>query len=54
VDYRRKFLDSVVRGGEEEAKQAETHYEQAKAQTDKDYEETAGVHALACLAFGTA
>ncbi len=41
VDYRRKFLDSLVRGGEEEAKQAETHYEQAKAQTDKDYEETA-------------
>ena len=25
VDYRRKFLDSLVRGGEEEAKQAETH-----------------------------
>src|SRR6266550_1257040 len=41
VDYRRKFLDSLVRGGEEEAKQAETHYEQAKAQTDKEYEETA-------------
>src|SRR5207245_1976191 len=41
VDYRRKFLDSLVRGGEEEAKQAETRYEQAKAQTDKDYEETA-------------
>jgi DNA polymerase-3 subunit epsilon len=41
VDYRRKFLDSLIRGGEEEAKQAETHYEQAKAQTDKDYEETA-------------
>jgi len=41
VDYRRKFLDSLVRGGEEEAKQAETHYEQAKAQSDKDYEETA-------------
>ena len=41
VDYRRKFLDSLVRGGEEEAKQAEAHYEQAKAQTDKDYEETA-------------
>ena len=32
VDYRRKFLDSLVRGGEEEAKQAENHYEQAKAQ----------------------
>ena len=41
VDYRRKFLDSLVRGGEEEAKQAEENYEQAKAQTDKDYEETA-------------
>jgi DNA polymerase-3 subunit epsilon len=41
VDYRRKFLDSLVRGGEEEAKQAEAHYEQAKAQTDQDYEETA-------------
>lgn len=41
VDYRRKFLDLLVRGGEEEAKQAEAHYEQAKAQTDKDYEETA-------------
>jgi DNA polymerase-3 subunit epsilon len=41
VDYRRKFLDLLVRGGEDEAKQAEAHYEQAKAQTDKDYEETA-------------
>ncbi len=26
VDYRRKFLDSLVRGGEEETKQAETHH----------------------------
>jgi len=41
VDYRKKYLDSLVRGGDEEAKQAETHYEQAKAQSDKDYEETA-------------
>src|SRR5437870_10759974 len=41
VDYQRKFLDSLVRGGEQEAKQAETQYEQAKAQTDKDYEQTA-------------
>src|SRR6266446_10661806 len=32
VDYRRKFLDSLVRGFEEEAKQTESHYEQAKAQ----------------------
>ena len=28
-------------GGEEEAKQAEENFEQAKAQTDKDYEESA-------------
>ncbi len=41
VDYRRKFLDSLVRGGEEDAKQAEANYEQAKSQTDKDDEETA-------------
>ena len=40
VDYRRKFLDSLVRGGEEEAKQAEADYERARAQADKDYEET--------------
>ena len=43
VDYRRKFLDLLMRRGEEEAKQAETHYEQAKAQTDRDYETTAVV-----------
>lgn len=43
VDYRKKYLDSLVRGGEEEAKQAEENYERAKTQTDKDYEETAAV-----------
>jgi hypothetical protein len=41
ADYRKKYLDSLLRGGEEEAKQAEQNYEQAKAQTDRDYEETA-------------
>ena len=41
VNYRKKYLDSLVGGGDEEAKQAETQYEQAKAQSDKDYEETA-------------
>jgi DNA polymerase-3 subunit epsilon len=41
VDYRRKYLDSLVRGGDEEAKQAEENYAKAKAQTEKDYEETA-------------
>ena len=41
VGYRKKYLDSLVRGGDEEARQAEENYERAKAQTDKDYEETA-------------
>jgi DNA polymerase-3 subunit epsilon len=41
LDYRKKYLDSLVRGGEEEAKQAEANYEKARAQADKDYEETA-------------
>ena len=41
LDYRKKYLDSLVRGGEDEAKQAEENYEKAKTQTDKDYEETA-------------
>jgi DNA polymerase-3 subunit epsilon len=41
VDYRKKYLDSLVRGGDEEAKQAEENYKQAKTQTDKEYEETA-------------
>jgi DNA polymerase-3 subunit epsilon len=39
VDYRRKFLDSLARGNAEEAKQAGENFEQAKAQSDKDYEE---------------
>jgi DNA polymerase-3 subunit epsilon len=41
VDYRKKYLDSLIRGGDEEAKQAEENYERARTQTDKDYEETA-------------
>ncbi|MEO5959088.1 MAG: exonuclease, partial [Opitutaceae bacterium] len=41
VDYRQRFLDSLVRGGEEDAKQAEAQYGQARAQADRDYEETA-------------
>jgi DNA polymerase-3 subunit epsilon len=41
VDYRKKFLDSLVRGGEEEAKQGEENFAQARAQSDRDYEETA-------------
>jgi DNA polymerase-3 subunit epsilon len=41
VDYRKKYLDSLVRGGEEEAKQAEENFAKARAQADRDYEETA-------------
>jgi DNA polymerase-3 subunit epsilon len=41
VDYRKKYLDSLIRGGDEEAKQAEENYERARTQTDKDYEQTA-------------
>lgn len=41
VDYRKRYLDSLAQGGEEEARQAEEHYEQARAQTNKDYSETA-------------
>ena len=35
------YLDSLVRGGDEEARQAEENYAKAKAQTEKDYQETA-------------
>ncbi|MCL5745351.1 MAG: 3'-5' exonuclease [Acidobacteria bacterium] len=41
LDYRKKYLNSLVRGGQEEAKQAEDGFAQAKAQSDRDYEETA-------------
>ncbi|HTX22702.1 MAG TPA: 3'-5' exonuclease [Candidatus Aquilonibacter sp.] len=41
LDYRKKYLDLLVRGGEEEAEQAEENFKKAKAQTDRDYEETA-------------
>jgi DNA polymerase III epsilon subunit-like protein len=41
IDYRKKFLDSLVHGGDEEAKKAEENYQRARTQTDKDYEETA-------------
>ncbi len=41
VDYRQKYLESLVRGGEEEAKQAEENFAQARAQTNRDYEASA-------------
>jgi DNA polymerase-3 subunit epsilon len=39
IDYRQKFLKSLMRGDSEEAKQAGENFEQAKSQSDKDYEE---------------
>ncbi len=39
VDYRRKVLDSLTRGKTDEVKQAEQNFEQAKTQSDRDYEE---------------
>jgi len=41
VDYRKKFLDLLVRGDSAAAQQAEKNFEQAKTQTDEDYEELA-------------
>src|ERR1035437_3856918 len=43
VDYRRKFLDALTRGNAEDAKQAKTNFEQAKTQSDRDYEELSAV-----------
>ncbi|MEJ0088159.1 MAG: hypothetical protein WDM80_00150 [Limisphaerales bacterium] len=39
VDYRRKFLDSLTRGDRQEGMKAAEDYEQAKTQSDQDYEE---------------
>lgn len=39
VDYRRKFLDALIRGDSDELKQAEKEFEQTQAQADRDYEE---------------
>jgi DNA polymerase-3 subunit epsilon len=41
VDYRKRYLDLLLRGGDEEAQEAERAYHQARAQTDKEYNETA-------------
>lgn len=41
LDYRKKHLDSLLRGSDEDVKQTEESYERAKAQSDRDYDETA-------------
>ena len=41
ISYRRKFLESLVRQGEEEAGKIELEYRQASAQNEQEYAETA-------------
>jgi DNA polymerase-3 subunit epsilon len=48
VDYRRKYLNALVRRGEDEAKEEESHYEKAKSQSERDYEETEAAVADKC------
>src|SRR6266436_8039959 len=41
VDYRKKYLDSLIRGDGDGARRANADYQSAKAQSEQDYEETA-------------
>ncbi|MCP5205494.1 MAG: exonuclease [Pseudomonadales bacterium] len=41
ISYRRKYLDSLLVGGEEEAEEVEREHEQAQAETKKQYDEIA-------------
>ncbi len=41
IDYRRKYLESLVRQGEEEAGKIAQEYRQASAHCDREYAETA-------------
>jgi DNA polymerase-3 subunit epsilon len=41
VDYRRKYLDSLLRGSDEEAEKVEGDYQKARTQTEQDYQQTA-------------
>ncbi len=45
VLFRRRFLDLLVRQGEQEAAQAQEEYRQARARTEQDYEEAAAAMA---------
>jgi DNA polymerase-3 subunit epsilon len=45
VDYRSKFLKTLLRSGEEDAAQVEQDYSQAKAQSDADYDQAAAAAA---------
>lgn len=45
ISYRRKYLESFVRHGEEEAKKVGQEYRQASTQNEREYEETAAAMA---------
>jgi DNA polymerase III epsilon subunit-like protein len=40
VDYRRKYLESLLRGSDDEAERLEDDYEKARTQTEQDYQQT--------------
>jgi len=40
VDYRRRYLDALLRSGEDDAKQSAQGYEEARARVEREYEET--------------
>jgi hypothetical protein len=43
VDYRKKYLNHLLKDGEDEARQATEDYQDAKAQSDENYEQAARV-----------
>jgi DNA polymerase-3 subunit epsilon len=45
VSYRRQFLETLTRGSHEEAEQVNQEYQEAKGQSEGDYEETAAAMA---------
>ena len=41
IQYRRKYIDTLMLGGEEEAEEIKPEYQEARADTERDYEEAA-------------
>lgn len=45
IEHRKRYLDALLRGGEEEAEEVTGNYEKARAQSDAHYSEAEGVAA---------
>jgi DNA polymerase-3 subunit epsilon len=45
VSYRRQFLDALLRQGEKKAEQVQREYREARAQSEREYEQTAAAMA---------